>query len=292
MFFGCLVPKLRIFPYVKLELKTIPKVVFTSVAFVAMIALGNKCLGFVQVSAFPVARSLNLLFNLILSVLYLKAVISFKCWLACSVCISGFIVGALDPSTLSLLGLLTGASSSFFQAVYAVSIKASLVHLDGDDNKLTYYNLLLASIIFFPLIWICGEGACFSSLPTDISDPATIKFWLALLVSAFLTVGMTFATFFCINVTSPVTYSITGFAKSCAQSIGGIIFLGETVTVKSLTGLCLTLGGSIWYSQIKMGEMKEAKKQQLARAASAVENYNSVDVERAEKVRMSVESGY
>lgn len=71
------------------------------------------------------------------------------------------------------------------------------------------------------------------------------------------TLNMT--TYLCVKVSSPLTFNIVGFSKSLLQSLGGVVFLNDTLTVPSATGLLLALVGSAGYTKVKYDETKAKK---------------------------------
>eukprot|EP00918_Siedleckia_nematoides_P061430 GHVU01134111.1.p1 GENE.GHVU01134111.1~~GHVU01134111.1.p1 ORF type:complete len:456 (-),score=15.22 GHVU01134111.1:231-1535(-) len=257
---GRSVPLFSFFPEVTFEGPLLIKTIPLSVSFVLMVGLANVTLKFIQVSTYQVARSLTLLFNLILSILILKTRVSARCWIACAIVIAGFIVGGLDTSTMSLIGLVFGGLSSLCQAYYNVTIKNSMSLFDGDANKLLCYNLFISSFLFIPFIFICGEGASFAHLPFELGDPRTMRIWGCLMGSGVLGISLTGVIYHVINLTGPVSFNIVGYAKACVQSLGGIVVLHEPYTLQSISGIGLTLFGSFYYSRIKYQEGKEESK--------------------------------
>eukprot|EP00922_Rhytidocystis_sp_ex-Travisia-forbesii_P052212 GHVS01077483.1.p1 GENE.GHVS01077483.1~~GHVS01077483.1.p1 ORF type:complete len:464 (-),score=37.88 GHVS01077483.1:243-1634(-) len=266
---NCLAPIRPLFPSVAIQWAHIRAVLPLSLAFVGMIGFSNVCLKYVQVSTYQVARALTLLLNLILSYLILGTSVSFKAGAACAVVMSGFFVGSMDPQTLSLLGIGTGVMASLFQAFYMVQIKSALAHLNDDQNILLFYNLLLSSLIFFPVIFLAGEGNFINELPLSTMHPSFFSTWSLLISSGLTGILLTIATYWCVRVTSPVTYNIVGYAKSCLQSVAAIVLLGDIVTARSLLGIMLTLAGSFWYSRAKMAEMKETSGPKMAEMSVA-----------------------
>uniref|UniRef100_A0A0G4FKI7 Sugar phosphate transporter domain-containing protein n=1 Tax=Chromera velia CCMP2878 TaxID=1169474 RepID=A0A0G4FKI7_9ALVE len=230
--------------------------------FVGMIASSNLCLKYVLMSTYQVARSLTLIFNVIVTYLLLGQTTSTKCLMACLVVCSGFVVGAMDSMTLSMTGVALGGLSSGFQAVYMVMIKKSLAFVDGDQNRLMTYNMSISSFLFLPIIVLADEIGAFYELPWNINDPAFFAIWPMLIFSAAMGVLIGIASYLCVKCTSPLTFNITGYAKACLQSLGGIIFLGDPVTYNSLGGILLTLFGSFWYSRIRMAESQQPQKQE------------------------------
>eukprot|EP00920_Eleutheroschizon_duboscqi_P015990 GHVT01037516.1.p1 GENE.GHVT01037516.1~~GHVT01037516.1.p1 ORF type:complete len:533 (+),score=74.31 GHVT01037516.1:4034-5632(+) len=248
-------PSFARFPFEVPKLSTAMKVAPLTFAFVGMVGAANICLKYAQVSTYQVARSLTLIITGILSYLILKQKQSKPTMLACAVVVLGFIIGALDPTTLTFLGVLFGAISSFFQALYNVMIKKALVHVNNDTNRLLMYNLIVSSILFFPACLLAGESQAFF----DIPKPSHVDFysvWIGIIGSGILATVLNLATYLCVKVTSPLTFNIVGMTKACIQSVGGIVFLGDIVTLQSLVGIILTLVGSATYSQVKLKERK------------------------------------
>ncbi|EPT27548.1 putative GDP-fucose transporter [Toxoplasma gondii TgCatPRC2] len=147
------------FPPTSADARTLYRVLPLSLAFVCMVGFSNTCLKHVQVSTYQVARSLTLLFNMVLQRLILDIRVSLEAALSCGVVCLGFLVGSLDASTLSLAGAFTGAVSSLFQAVYTVHIRKTLDNLGGAHAAVMFYNMVNAAFLFPPLIWVTGECA-------------------------------------------------------------------------------------------------------------------------------------
>ncbi|CEM28638.1 unnamed protein product [Vitrella brassicaformis CCMP3155] len=250
-------PSLAFFPPYEFKLKTARAVLPVTVTFVAMIAFANTCLKNVQVSTYQVARSTTILFNILLMYVVLGKSTSRKAILACMVVVLGFIVGSLDPTTLSPGGVILGLMSSVTQALYNVYIKKVLEVCDNNQNLMLAYNVTMAIPLFFPCIYIAGEGNWANELPWDFSVSDTWQMWGTFVLSGLLAILINIATFLMIKVTNPVTFNMVAMVKACAQSIGGIVLFGEVVSWQSLSGIALTILGSYWYSMIKLAESKQ-----------------------------------
>ncbi|EEA05524.1 uncharacterized protein CMU_025300 [Cryptosporidium muris RN66] len=233
----------------ELEFGIIKKVWFLSLAFVGMIAFSNTCLKYVLISTYQVARSTTILFNIILAYIVLGQRTSFKSIIACLVVVIGFIIGALDPTTLSLFGVIMGMGSSAVQAIYNVLIKKHLNTVNNNQLTLLTYQLYLSSVLFIPLVLITKEYECAVLLyPINGFTSKTIQIWFSLILSGLLSILINFATFILIKVTNPVTFNIVAMCKACVQTIGGILFFNEPITIQSFLGILLTILGSYWYS--------------------------------------------
>jgi len=221
------------------------------------VGLANLCLKHVHVATYQVARSLTIIFTVGLSYLILHQSQSAAVLGACGMMVTGFIVSSLDTSEsgLSLAGILAGGTSSFFQALYQVFIKKTIVHTDNNSNLLLFYNLFLSSFLFVPVIFLLNESEAFFGLP----GPGHADFWIvwpSLVVSGVLGTLLNLSTYMCVNATSPLTFNIVGFTKSCVQSLGGVVFLGDNIGFQSGAGILLTLLASGWYTKLKLDEQK------------------------------------
>lgn len=58
-----------------------------------------------------------------------------------------------------------------------------------------------------------------------------------------------------INLTSPLTHNIAGTAKACLQTIIAVLFLGDTLSFRSILGTGCVLFGTFMYSVVRSKEM-------------------------------------
>lgn len=92
---------------------------------------------------------------------------------------------------------------------------------------------------------------------------------------------MNLSAYWCVKVTSPLTFNIVGFTKSIVQSLGGIVFLGDLVSLQSLLGIILSVGGSGWYSWLKVSESGALRKQTPIGYEQLERKNSSFDLEKA-----------
>eukprot|EP00923_Selenidium_pygospionis_P011650 GHVN01020039.1.p1 GENE.GHVN01020039.1~~GHVN01020039.1.p1 ORF type:complete len:374 (-),score=17.07 GHVN01020039.1:199-1320(-) len=259
---GHFIPTLSFFPLAHIDWRVLWGVLPTCIALVGMTSFANICLKYVLVSTYQTARALTLVFNLALSRLMLGTSTSPKAWLSCMVMVCAFIVGSIDSSTLNFVGVMTGAASSLFQAYFSVSIKRSLQFVGHSTAMLMLYTQFSSIFLYLPVIFIAGEG----EVAKYIMNGTFFRCLMPMITSGLLVVAITFATYYCVKVTSPVTFSVVGYAKACIQSFLGILLLGEVVTPQSLTGIVLTLIGSYAYTRVKMKESSTASEPEPQKA--------------------------
>jgi GDP-fucose transporter C1 len=98
-----------------------------------MLAFNNICLKYVQVTFYQVARSLSILFNILLTYVLLGTTTSQQALIACGIVFAGFILGSYGEIEFSWAGLFFGVGSSFFVAMYGIHVKKALVHVDNNQ---------------------------------------------------------------------------------------------------------------------------------------------------------------
>eukprot|EP00386_Alphamonas_edax_P013671 GDKI01042187.1.p1 GENE.GDKI01042187.1~~GDKI01042187.1.p1 ORF type:complete len:343 (+),score=78.11 GDKI01042187.1:56-1084(+) len=253
---GTMIPSLSFFPQYEFKWDIAVQVLPLTLSYVGNIAFNNVCLQLVQVSTYQVARSSTIFWNICLSYFILNMRTSTQAFLACMMVVSGLVVGALDPSTLSFFGVVTGTIGSVFWALYSVNTKKYMKVVDDNQFLLLMYNITWSIVLFIPAIWMAGEWPKLNQVPTDLTQWVTVKVWIAMVVSGVFGFLMSIAVFVCIKLTNPVTFNIVGTVKACVQSVGGIVFLGDTVSIQSLMGIMLCVGGSYWYAAAKQAEGK------------------------------------
>ncbi|KAF7458276.1 Triose-phosphate Transporter family protein [Cryptosporidium felis] len=210
------------------------------------ILLSNICLKYVPVSSYAVTRSLTLLFNVILSMLILKSQFSRTCLLGCGIVILGFIISSFDSSSLNLNGIIAGATSSLFQSIYTVQIKNVTLNM-GDEFQVYWYNALLTSILVPIPMFFFGDYRAFSELLTLAFRDFSIVFG-PIVLSGVLNFFLGIVTNWCVHITSPIAYNITGYIKSGVQTTIGIVFNHESYHSSTILGLIMTIGGSAVYT--------------------------------------------
>ena len=262
---------LKEFPRVSVNALVAVKVAPLSLMFLGMIAFNNLCLKYVSVPFYNVARSLTIVTNVIFSYLLLGDRTSFKVCLTLCVVIVGFYVGIEGELDFSLIGTLFGVASSCFVSLNAIYTKKTMPIVDGDKWKLSWYNNLNASIIFLPLIFIAGEHRTIIA-HSDVL--LTGYYWLMMLVAGFLGFAIGIVTVMQINVTSPLTHNISGTAKACVQTILAILLFHASWTYKGMTGIMLTIFGSLLYAVVKMRENENSGPVKSSQPSAA--NYQPV----------------
>ena len=84
-------------------------------------------------------------------------------------------------------------------------------------------------------------------------------YWFVMLIAGFLGFAIGIVTVMQINYTTPLTHNISGTVKACVQTILAILIFNAVWTWQGLSGIGLTIGGSLLYAVVKMQENDAAK---------------------------------
>ncbi|KAH8584122.1 10 transmembrane domain translocator [Cryptosporidium sp. chipmunk genotype I] len=262
------------------EMNKLLKILPMSICFVGLVAFGNICLKYVQVSTYQLARSGSLIFTVIVSYFMLGQKQTWQSILACIVVCAGFLIGSLDRSSLSAMGIITGLASSFCQVFYNVFMKKCMNYFNGDAIQLMKYNQCISTILLIPCIFLAQEkNLILDSAIFDVNEPEFFRLWVLLILCGLLSMLLNYFTFLVVGYTSPVTFNVLGMFKSCAQTAGGFIIFHDHASAHTITGICLTLAGSVWYGFAKSLNCKTKDKSSVH---SEVSSENGIAVFKSE----------
>jgi len=170
------------FPKAEFRLGTSRRVFPLSLIFVGMITFNNLCLKWVEVSFYNVARSLTIVFNVFFSRVLLDSYISTKVMGCLAIVIFGFLMGSNGEANFSMKGTVAGVASSFFVSLNSIFTKKVLPAVDNDHWKLTFYNNVIASALFVPLMLIFEWEAISDAFGKQFLSSL---FWSAMVVAGF-----------------------------------------------------------------------------------------------------------
>jgi len=233
------------------DLKT---VLPASVAFISMIGTGNLCLAYTQVSFFQIAKSLHILFSLLISTALFneKHSTTVTFW-AIMVTIGWILSTTGEPSTkFSMVGLLWGVASSLMVALYPIALKRIMGDRSMHKWNLMANNTLLSIGLLVPIILFSSEW------PSVIRSEAytSPSFWGLMCLTAVAGFMLNIAAMANVHYTTPLTHMIAGSCKGLVQTCLGIVFLGDTATVTGLLGMCWCMAAIFGYSYSRLKEQQ------------------------------------
>ncbi|CAG8470008.1 7380_t:CDS:2 [Acaulospora colombiana] len=231
------------------------------------LSFNTICLQYVDASFYQVARALVLPFTVLFSYIFIKQKSSAMILLSCFIVCAGFVVGiSSERLTVSLAGIIFGIFSSVSTALHAVVIKKSLDVVQGRTMELVYYNNLLSTIAFTPLVLLFNEQAEVAKLLSDSEQyHSSLKtFVCGIFVTGFFGFLINIAGFLQIKVTSPVTHMISSAFRGVVQTALGALLFGEILTSGRVGGISLILAGSCYYTWIKDRESRSTRQNMKA----------------------------
>ena len=253
------------FPPVTYDIAIAKRLGSLALIFVGMITFNNLALKYVEVSFYNVARSLTIVFNVVLTYYMLGETTSAQTLGTLGVVIVGFFMGSAGEVHFSFIGAAFGLFSSLFVALNGIFTKTGMKIVDGNSWRLQFYNNLNASFLFLPLIVLSGELTTISANVRLFFSP---YFWFVMVLGGVFGFLIGIVTILQISVTSPLTHNISGTAKACVQTILALYIWGNPTTAANLLGTALVLFGSAAYTYVRSNEMDAAKN---AKAAVQVE---------------------
>eukprot|EP00538_Stauroneis_constricta_P011546 CAMPEP_0119556528 /NCGR_PEP_ID=MMETSP1352-20130426/8444_1 /TAXON_ID=265584 /ORGANISM="Stauroneis constricta, Strain CCMP1120" /LENGTH=352 /DNA_ID=CAMNT_0007603495 /DNA_START=147 /DNA_END=1205 /DNA_ORIENTATION=- len=239
------------FPKAEYQKATGQKVFPLSVVFVGMITFNNLCLKWVEVSFYNVARSLTIVFNVVLSKAMLGSPTSPRTLMCLGVVILGFFMGSSGEVNFSFKGTVAGICSSLFVSLNSIFTKKVLPAVDNDHWRLTFYNNVNACILFLPLILYYETSTIIAAMSHQLTST---MFWSAMTVAGFFGFSIGIVTVLQIKATSPLSHNISGTAKAAVQSMMAFYIWGNQPTFMGVLGIFTVLGGSLMYTLVKMKE--------------------------------------
>ncbi|KAJ3161146.1 hypothetical protein HDU86_007768 [Geranomyces michiganensis] len=218
-------------------------------------------------SFYQIARGLVLPLTVALSWAYLSRP-SYEALGCCAVVTAGYLMGTLMDSSsveISTGAVVLGALSSATTAIHTIVIK-NAIQDTGNMIDLVYYNNLLSAAALPLVMLLNGEATfCLNSLrdflrsaeTPGLQNDGAQTFLFGCLLTGAIGFMLNVASFFQIQVTSPVTHVISSSARGVLQALIAVALFHETVTnARAGSILVITLGSAL-YTFVKHRETKK-----------------------------------
>ena len=236
-------------------------VLLMTASFVSMLTFNNLCLHHVHLSFYQVARSMTLVFTVLLSVVILRRKVSMAATLCCVLVIKGFVLGVDQESfmaTLSVKGVLFGVTASLFVALNGIFTKQALVVVKGNTIGLTLYTNLNAVVLFIPILLLTGQSPVFM-YTTRLDD---VYFFVFLVSTGGLGFLIAWVSALQIHLTSPVTHHISSNTKAVLQTVLAVMYYRESKGALWWLSNALVVGGAVAYACVTSRQIHTAVKRQ------------------------------
>ncbi|KII94082.1 hypothetical protein PLICRDRAFT_36320 [Plicaturopsis crispa FD-325 SS-3] len=245
----------------KLDLAVGKKLVPVILVNVIGLVFNTLCLRDVEASFFQIARGLVLPLTIIVSSVVTHSKPSARVIFAAGIVTIGFLLGvapsALVPSSISpsLLSLFYGFLSSLFIAFHAVLIKSSLPHCNNSTIQLAYWTNLGSAAFLAPAVFLHGEITIVQELSFDPAWDGRMFLWGSLITGVFGFL-LCVAGLLSIKVTSPITHMFSSAARSVLQTLLGVWFFADILTVNRATSIMVILAGTMYFTWAKSVESR------------------------------------
>ncbi len=202
----------------------------------------------------------------------------------CVIIVSGFLLGVKEEGNslkdgvegdgateetkavqLSVFGAVCGVLSSLCMALFAIFTKRTLPNVGDNIWRLQMYNNANAVFLLIPLMIFMGEV----STLWKFASWTSLYFWGPIIAAGCLGVAMGYVTSLQIKVTTPLTHSVSGQAKACAQTILACTVYSQSKPFWWWISNVMVLGGSSAYTYVRMQEMK-ANSEQLPKTLEII----------------------
>eukprot|EP00033_Pygsuia_biforma_P003248 GCRY01003560.1.p1 GENE.GCRY01003560.1~~GCRY01003560.1.p1 ORF type:complete len:345 (-),score=61.55 GCRY01003560.1:1341-2375(-) len=255
-----------------------------SAVYVLMISSNNLCLNLMNISFYQIARSLSIIFSMILTYFILKQPLSFGTILGALIVFVGFVIGSYGEINFSIQGVGAGLASSFFVALYGIFVKKGLVVVDRNEWSLLRVNSINAIPLLLLLAFLSGEWFTLvqgynAGLLPFLTNPFFLFTHVLTGCVGFL---INLAMFMLIHVTSPLTNTITGTVKASLQTVLSAVFFGDLLTFFNISGIALTVLGTVYYGHARAALSAKKDEAEIAKKKTPVEQKDALGSEMKE----------
>ena len=238
-----------------------------SLCFVANIVVGMVALRNTDIPMFATLRRLTVMFVIFNEYFLLskKPTLTIVC--AVVIMILGSLIGGWGDLHFDPLGYLFVIANNCITALYLVWMKRTFIEtkLQHDQFGVMYYNSLLAIPFLVLVALLNGEASRVLSFPY-LGSPG---FQLSFAISALMSFFMNYSIFWCTQVNSALTTSVTGQVKNVLSSFVSVFAFGVTATPALITGLSVGLSGSFLYAFAMYQQEQRNKREKAAKAKEA-----------------------
>ena len=184
-----------------------------------------------------------------------------------SVMVLGSFIGGWGDLQFDLYGYSMVLLNNLVTALNLVFIKKTLLDtkLASDTFGVLYYNSVIS--IPFLLVLVVLSGEIFSL--GDYPYWSSLAFQTSFLISACMSFLMNYSTYWCTEVNSALTTSVTGQVKNVLSSFVALSMFGMKATPMLVGGLTVGLSGSMMYAYaVYKTDMARKAAQQAAAGAT------------------------
>jgi len=246
LFFLNLLRAAKMINYATFDVNLARKVVPVCMCFIANVVLGMVALRGTNIPMFATLRRLTVMMVVLCEVLILRKKQTRLVVGSVVIMILGSFIGGWGDLQFDLFGYCMVLLNNLVTALNLVFIKKTLLDtkLASDTFGVLYYNSLLSIPVLAFLALIFGEVSALPSFPFW----GDVYFQFSFIASAVMSFLMNYSTYWCTEVNSALTTSVTGQVKNVLSSFVALSMFGMRATPLLVLGLTVGLMGSMLYA--------------------------------------------
>ena len=232
-----------------------------NIFFIAMLITGFFSLKYLSVPMVTIFKNAN---NILVTVgdwyFYGQRVSK---WVALTLVliIAGAVLAGLNDIQYSFEGYAWTFANCISSSGYVLYLRTAVKKIKVGRFAMVYYN----SLISLPLVIFadCATSGHFFKLfrhhfysPSSSSSSSSMGFWAAFVLSGCTGFALSLASFYCVKMTSPTTYSMVGAVNKVPLVIFGIWLFSTPFTVQLALYVTFSLGAGMCYAYAKLIEKR------------------------------------
>eukprot|EP00331_Platyophrya_macrostoma_P010899 CAMPEP_0176429796 /NCGR_PEP_ID=MMETSP0127-20121128/13903_1 /TAXON_ID=938130 /ORGANISM="Platyophrya macrostoma, Strain WH" /LENGTH=293 /DNA_ID=CAMNT_0017811627 /DNA_START=302 /DNA_END=1183 /DNA_ORIENTATION=+ len=236
--------QLRLVHYPDFDWTVVRKWLPLTVLFVGMLWTSMKSLKIMSVAVQTILKNLAIILTALGDQYLFNKHVTAPMYGAFGLMVLGSYLGSVGDKWVTSWGLFWTFSNIGFTVAYVLYMKRLLGDVSREIGRYgpVFYNNLLSLPFLLP--------SCIATLPDMGSAIAASSTGALVCLFMMILVGsvMTFASFWCMKVTSPTTYSVTGALNKIPLALMGIFIFGHMPTSVGWFGIVVALSGGVWYT--------------------------------------------
>jgi len=152
---------------------------------------------------------------------------------------------------------------------YILLMRSKIKSTGFSDWETMFLNNTMSIPVVLTLSMLL-EG--WSSANFAANFPADGRFWLitVMVLSGLVAVFISYASAWCIRVTSSTTYSMIGALNKLPVAVSGMLFFGDPVNFRSVTAVLLGFAAGLLYTKSKQAATEEKKRREAGQSSRSL----------------------
>jgi GDP-mannose transporter len=240
---------LGVLHYPAFDIKVARRWMPLTLLFVAMLWTSMKSLGLMSVAVQTILKNLAIILTAFGdSYFFGKKLTSFM-FVSFAMMVLGSYIGSVDDKQVTFWGLFWTFANVLVTVAYVLYMKLLLGNESKEIGRYgpVFYNSLLSLPFLLP-----AASSDISLFFQDVKAHSGPRAIFCLTAMMFIGAVMTFATFWCMRVTSPTTYSVTGALSKIPLALLGIVIFDHYPTPMGWLGIVVALSGGFLYTYLNL----------------------------------------